>query len=1023
MSKLILYLRKLKVFNNNDNRKPFNLQSMYSTTSDMKPGKYFIDKTNADTFINKYYKYTFEEKKESTLLECTFKNSNKPSFDGAYENANPIKIDIDLKFKLTDNERQSKEYKRIYTRQNIIDFVTIYVEYLSKYVNIPSDLKVYVMEKKNPTYDSKNDIKKDGIHIMLPGYLVPNSILHEVRKNCIEDKRVAKIFKLRNLKTSFTLSDIIDEHVIETSSWFLYGSGKPNDLKYEISNVYSISLNEDDIEESEEEETEDEISDDDLDEENDDFDEENFNIDLQPLNSKPSNIGSKKVDLKSIKKPSVLDCIKNLSNLFVNKNIEVNDEKYLKQSIKPSFQIDIGNNYASMMCQLPPEQLKKPESEVYTPEYLSNLINCISPTRADTYDTWWKIGQSLYNIDFRNFEIWNNFSQKSEKYEHSECRAHWKKFSEYHMKYHSLHINYLRQLAKQDNPKNLAKIDKFLQMEVINEILDEFKIDKLTGKENAVGTATFAKKLKRFIETLGDKHYYISITDGNKRTWFTFENHKWKEDPDCQKIKSFLMNELLEKFKNYKEKLQVYAEQCIEQIEQINEEKEENNSDDIFSDNRKPETKTSDIRKEKEESAHRARTCLKIANFLESQTRRNELIKDLGILYNEPHFNQKLDTTINVFVCKNGVLDLDPKNITFRNGKPEDMMMRSTDVSFITMDDILNNPDYQDDECELQEFLDKIFPDPELQEYFLNIIAETLDGDPKRQELYVATGSGSNGKSIIFGFLQKVFGAYAGKTQPTILTRKRNESSSANPEVYDLRGKRLVYCEEPDENESFKTGILKELTGGDYITARTLYKENITFKPQFKLFISCNDKPEIPATDDGTWRRIKVLPFMSKFVESCDYRLDDKEKYPYFYPKQDVTSKFSRWIPIFLSMLFERYKQLAKKNFKYPEPACVLAAVNEYKSQQNYFATFRQDRMVEAPGERLDIREAFEDFIKYARESNFSIKECNKNSFKTNMERIIGAESCKGKYWKNWTLADWVTNSIDHDENADSDKE
>ena len=63
--------------------------------------------------------------------------------------------------------------------------------------------------------------------------------------------------------------------------------------------------------------------------------------------------------------------------------------------------------------------------------------------------------------------------------------------------------------------------------------------------------------------------------------------------------------------------------------------------------------------------------------------------------------------------------------------------------------------------------------------------------------------------------------------------------------------------------------------------------------------------------------------------------------------------------------------------------------------------------MVEAVGERLDQRDAFEDFQKWARESNISIKDCNKNTFKNNMERIIGTDCCKGgkgKYWINWTF-------------------
>ena len=71
---------------------------------------------------------------------------------------------------------------------------------------------------------------------------------------------------------------------------------------------------------------------------------------------------------------------------------------------------------------------------------------------------------------------------------------------------------------------------------------------------------------------------------------------------------------------------------------------------------------------------------------------------------------------------------------------------------------------------------------------------------------------------------------------------------------------------------------MKELTGGDTIEARGLFKELIEFKPQFKLVLTCNDLPEMPSDDEGTWRRVRAVEFPSKFTEHPDPNI------PYQFP-------------------------------------------------------------------------------------------------------------------------------------------
>ena len=996
------FLNEHKVFTSD--KAKFNIQSLQG--KHIKSGIFSIDINDRDEFINKYCKFVFNMGMESTLLECPFKPTNPPLYEDAAENSNLIKIDLDFKYKLDQKEREKKKYKRTYEIDDIVKFIEIYIKNLAKYIKITNKMKVYIMEKPSPTYDKKNDLKKDGIHIMIPGYLCPNAILYKVRNNCVKSDKVNQIFTVKN-KCCNTLESIIDMRVIKTASWFLYGSGKPDDTVYKLTHFYDINRDE---------------------------------YKLNEIKNTESNI----------------ELVKTLSNLYVSKNVMVKDTtnlEELERLIDSNSKFDkMNQSFNQMMCKLPKGVISKPKSEVFSNRYTQNLVNCISPKRSEDYHTWWTIGQSLYNIDHRNLMIWKEFSKKCpEKYDGRVCDEHWLQFKRNHMKYSTLHINYLRKIAKEDNPHKMKIVDGNLETEVLLKILSEFSDNKYSTKQTPIGSATFSQKTKEFIETLGQKYYFACIhNEGSNTTWYKYDDHRWQIDNGACKLKKFITHKYLKTFKRhrnlYYEKIGEISRKIEEaQNPELNRKRfrdkdrkkkksSDNESDDEtetiassstmdpsneFADDRAQNDRSVDIIQlsvEKDRAEMNMNVCNKIINFIESPAKRNDLVRDLGVEYNDPFFHQRLDTSTHIFICENGVLDLNNQNIHFRDGKPEDMMERSSEIKFITSEELNNDHKYQALQVGLQEFLDKIFPDEELQEYFLNIIAETLDGVPKTQEFYICTGTGSNGKTKFFELLQKAFGRYAGKISTTLLTRKRVDSGSANPELYDLRGKRVVYSEEPDENEDIKIGVMKELSGGGHITARTIYKHNITFIPQCKIFMNCNDIPDIQSTDDGTWRRIKVIKFLSKFVDKNDSRLKNKKKFPYCFPKEPVDDYFDEWAPILLSQLFERYKKIAAKGFKYPVPDCVNEAIEEYKSQQNVFSSYRVDRLVEVSGEKLDISEAFNDFKQYCRDNGFEHRDYNKNSFRTNIERILCCKAKNKTYFKNWQLA-----SVDDGDDSDDD--
>merc|ERR1712166_575639 len=102
---------------------------------------------------------------------------------------------------------------------------------------------------------------------------------------------------------------------------------------------------------------------------------------------------------------------------------------------------------------------------------------------------------------------------------------------------------------------------------------------------------------------------------------------------------------------------------------------------------------------------------------------------------------------------------------------------------------------------------------------------------------------------------------------------------------------------------------MKQLTAGnDTITARRLHQSNISFLPQMKYFLACNDLPDVKDNTDGTWRRLRVIKFISRFVnkplEKC--RTDRYE-----YPIDDsIGKKKDDWAPYLASFLVHVYINL-----------------------------------------------------------------------------------------------------------------
>lgn len=157
-----------------------------------------------------------------------------------------------------------------------------------------------------------------------------------------------------------------------------------------------------------------------------------------------------------------------------------------------------------------------------------------------------------------------------------------------------------------------------------------------------------------------------------------------------------------------------------------------------------------------------------------------------------------------------------------------------------------------------------------LVEYAQRVLGAALVGKPSQQEFYIFWGEGRNGKGTILETLKEVLGeGIAGPIRSEMIMDARQMGNSGpNPELLDLQGKRIVWASETREGQKLNAEKVKLFTGGDTLAARMNYSnEIISFKPTHTLFMLTNNRPRIPAGETAVWDRLRLVPFLMRFVD------------------------------------------------------------------------------------------------------------------------------------------------------------
>jgi P4 family phage/plasmid primase-like protien len=339
-----------------------------------------------------------------------------------------------------------------------------------------------------------------------------------------------------------------------------------------------------------------------------------------------------------------------------------------------------------------------------------------------------------------------------------------------------------------------------------------------------------------------------------------------------------------------------------------------------------------------------------IAILLKKTSYKNNVMRECCELFYDADFLDKLDQNPLLLGCENGVIDFELGR--FRPGLPDDYV--STNCGHIYDEDFALGEKRQSVRDEIVNFMNMLFTEADKNEYMWEHLAAILVGTNENQLFNIYNGEGSNGKSKLVELMTEVLGAYKGTVPVSLVISKRGSIGGVSPEIAVLKPCRYAVMQEPSKGDKLNEGILKELTGGDPIQGRGLYQDTVEFVPQFSLAVCCNEMFEVKSADHGTWRRMGVVNFTSKFTDNPD------PNNPLEFKKdKKLQQRFKKWAPVMLVMLAQR----AFKN-KGEVELCesVKAASNQYRCSQDHIAEFIEERVVVAKNRTLKKNEVWEEF-------------------------------------------------------------
>lgn len=319
-------------------------------------------------------------------------------------------------------------------------------------------------------------------------------------------------------------------------------------------------------------------------------------------------------------------------------------------------------------------------------------------------------------------------------------------------------------------------------------------------------------------------------------------------------------------------------------------------------------------------------------------------IKDMLFLaQSDPKVTARLsefDTDPWLLNCENGIIDL--RTGKLRRHAREELLTRIAPVAY--------DPDAR---CERWlAFLDRIMDgNADLLTFVQRAAGYSLTGSVREQVLFFCYGRGQNGKTVFLETMQRLLGDYSINARTETITARRD--TGIPNDIARLAGARFVAINETADGQRLHEPLIKDMTGGDSMTARFLHREYFDFRPIFKLWLRGNHKPTIHGTDEGIWRRIRLIPFTVTIPEA----------------ERDGTlgEKLAKELPGVLAWAVQGCIDWQRHGLGMPD--AVADAVREYRAEMDILGQFLEERCRDTPNAQVTAKALYAAYRRWADET------------------------------------------------------
>jgi len=892
-------------------------------------GKYVVSDDDYEQFLALAHDHVFTRGRTHSLLE------RQPA------HSPPL---IDLDFRYTAGGPLSRRI----TVEQLREFVAAWADAFARFFE-PSPtadpLQFFVMLKPAPEADPKHDAHKDGAHIECTNLSLPADIKYAIRGYLLQTGAVERIFGATGHTNSAT--DCYDISTVARNNWFVYGACKPDKAYYEVVAAYTVRVPES-------------------------YDEP---LTADSLEALPADAFSPEelVPMLSVRRGHT-GAATELTLRTADPATELEWQQLLKRwgggsnwaprkspgffgaAAAPgagappgAFSLDEptpaaggagASSAAADMIQLSGMSVRAGYSTEDIAVAYKLVRECLNPTRrARGYADWVNLGLLLHNIapGEESYRVWAEFSRRApgcastpeaiyrDKWAALPAEASAVKNGRKPLMMGTLHL-WAREDSEASYRTIMAEANK--EMALLND----------SGSHVSVAELVVRMYRHEFRCTPERGTSLASMI------WYQFTNHAWKRLLTNTRVRERLSGEVRNMY--------IQADRDVGlRITQAT------------------------VEDERQRLEAKRKNLLKVQGSLNSCGFKDSAMREVAEKFYDEEFIQNLNMETTLVGFSNGVLELrkagsdGQHHVAFRPGRPDDcisfQMGRGSGgleaIPYIPYDPAAPAPEHM----ELLDFFTKIYPDPVLREYALTLYAACLEGKNTEQKFYIMSGSGGNGKSKIIDLMSKTFGEYQESLPVTAITRKRADAGAANPELIVLKNRRFISMVEPEEGEKINTSLMKQLSGEDTLKARGLFKDQDAFVVTARIFMSCNNLPPVSSMDNGTWRRLRVIPHVAEFVEAGKPTNPAANIHPRD-PLLDV--KIMRWRPYFAGLLVWYFENRYLRS-GLAEPKCVSSASDRYKEENDSFAAFCQECLVRELGAELSTNAAlgrYKEWSKFA---------------------------------------------------------